>query len=211
MKRRFLNVSISIALVSASPAFAQKEDDLNIGRTSAGQLAVDFDFAQTLELPPIAAILSGWGLDEPGFFSLDVDLPAEGIFMLEPEAELRYEVISFDPAFKGWTQGFAGIFDDPGEQFVLGGPPFDEHPFWHIDSDDPAFDPGQTIWQATGRLIDVGTTNYLPTDPFTLSFTPVPEPASAMLVLIAGLWAIRRRRDRESPLQRLGPPDRAHR
>jgi hypothetical protein len=180
-------------LFSASAAFAQKAGDLNIGRTSAGQLAVAFDFSQILELPPILAVLSGWGDAEPGFFSIDVDLPADDFLMLDSGADIRYEVVSFDPAFQGWTQGFAAAFSNPGDQFVVGPPDFDEHPFLQINSDDPLFDPGQSLWQATGRLIDVGITGYQPSDAFTLTFSPVPEPCTATLLLLGSVLGSRRR------------------
>lgn len=188
-----LTSTIAITLFLASPALAQKAGDLNVGRTSAGQLAVAFDFSQVLELPPIPAVLSGWGEAEPGFFSIDVDMPGDDFFMLDSGADIRFEVISFDPAFQGWTQGFAATFSNPGDQFVMGSPDFDEHPFWQINSDDPSFDPGQTVWMATGRVIDEGSTGYQPSEAFTLKFSPVPEPCTATLLLLGGVLVSRRR------------------
>lgn len=170
------------------------DDDLVVGITSAGQLAVEFNFAELIELPEITAgPLSGWGLDDPGFFNLDADEPDEDFFVLGAGADIRFEVIAFDAALKGWTQGFASIFDDAGEFFPLGSPDFDEHPFWQIDSSDAGFDALQTQWNATGRLIDVGTTGYAPSAPFTLSFVPVPEPASALLLSLTGATLLLRR------------------
>lgn len=175
------------------------DEDLVVGITGAGQLAVEFDFNELIELPEITAgPLNGWGLDDPGFFNLPDDEPDEGFFILGAGADVRFEVISFDAALRGWTQGFAGTFDDPGEFFSLGSPDFDEHPFWQINSDDAGFNPLQTQWQATGRLVDVGLTGYAPSEAFTLTFVPVPEPSTlAILTLTGAALMLRRRRSAE--------------
>lgn len=171
------------------------DEDVVVGITGASQLAVEFDPSEILDLPEILlGPLSGWGIDDPGFLSLEADEPVEDFFVLGAGADIRYEVVSFDAALKGHTQGFASIFDDAGEFFELGSPDFDEHPFWQIDSADPGFDPGQATWQATGRLVDVGTTGYAPSDPFTLTFRPVPEPGSLALLATGLAVHVRRRR-----------------
>ncbi|HPF41343.1 MAG TPA: PEP-CTERM sorting domain-containing protein [Phycisphaerae bacterium] len=173
-------------------------DDLVVGVSGAGQLAVEFDFAELIELPEISGgFLQGWGVDDPGFFNLEADEPAEDFFVLGAGADIRFEVVSFDPAMKGWTQGFANTFENTGEFFPLGAPDFDEHPFWQIDSADAGYNPLQTQWQATGRLIDVGATGYAPSASFTLTFVPVPEP-STLAILGLSCAAIVTRRGRRA-------------
>lgn len=199
--RKYAITAFSL-LIASTPAFAggghdHTDADLVVGRTDAGQLAVEFNFSELIELPEISGgLLSGWGVDDPGFFNLATDEPAENFHTLAPGANIRFEVVSFDGAFRGWTQGFAGTFDDPGEYFPLGNPDFDEHPFWQIDSSDGGFDPLQTQWQATGRLVDVGSTGYAASEPFTLTFIPVPEPSPLAVLVFAGAGILIRFRRR---------------
>jgi len=61
---------------------------------------------------------------------------------------------------------------------------------WHIDSTVPGVDPELNTYSATFRLLDQGTTGYLPTADYTLTF--VPEPMSALLLTTA-LLAFHRR------------------
>lgn len=197
----FKNYMITALILTmiATPVFAggggHLDEDLIVGRTDSNQLAVHFDFGAFIELPEISGgFLSGWGIADPGFFNNPTNDAAENFYTLDASADVRFEVISFDDAFRGWTQGFASTFHDPGEFFELGSPDFDEHPFWQIDSTDVGFDPLQTQWQATGRLVDVGLTGYAPSEAFTLTFVPVPEPATLAFAVLPVALLVRRRR-----------------
>lgn len=191
-------------LFASNAAFAggghdHADEDLVVGVTGAGQLAVEFNFSELIELPEISGgLLNGWGVADPGFFNLADDEPAEDFFVLAAGADVRFEVIDFDDAFRGWTQGFASTFAAPGEYFALGSPDFDEHPFWQIDSNHAGFDPLRAQWNATGRLIDVGSTGYAASEPFTLSFVPVPEPSSLSILALSCMTVMLRRHRRSS-------------
>lgn len=178
-----LGLILSLALFAA-PAWAGDDhddedehghaDDFIVGVIFAnpeGQIEAEFDFDEIFELPEIDGVITGFALDDPGFASLDEDEPDEGIFMLDPTTEIVFELVSSDPAFKIHTPGFADILVAPGDQWLIGAPPFDEHVTWHIDTTDPSYDPGQIIYPVTFRLLDVGATGYAPSEDFTVMFT----------------------------------------
>lgn len=176
----------------AGDGHGHKDGDINIGVTSGGQIVVEWS-GKIVALPELAGPLFGFGLDEPGFFSIEEDEPDEDIFVLGAGANIVLEVLSFDDALQGWRPGFSGVFDDFGETWNIGGVPFDTHPFWHINATDPLFvaPPGQTEWNATFRLLDTGSTGYAPSDPVTVTFTP--EPTTLSLLALGALTLARRR------------------
>jgi hypothetical protein len=186
---------VAVAVASTFGADAVRADlkdgDVNIGVSGSGQLVAAWN-GEVVDLPEIGGPLFGFGLDEPGFFTIDADQPNEDIFLLEAGHHIVLEVIALDDALKGWTPGFASVFDDPGETWDIGAGPFDEHPFWHIDSTDGGFvaPPGQTEWNATFRLLDTGTTGYAPSDPVIVTFAP--EPGTLSLILLGGVMICRR-------------------
>lgn len=191
----FVIITAVLAPLSTSLAgdgHGHKDGDINIGVTSGGQIIVEWS-GEVVALPELPGPLFGFGLDEPGFFTLEEDEPGKGLFVLGAGANIVLEVLSFDDALQGWRPGFSGVFDDLGETWNIGGAPFDTHPFWHIDATDPLFvaPPGQTQWSATFRLLDTGSTGYAPSDPVTVTFTP--EPGTLGLLMIGAMALIRRR------------------
>jgi hypothetical protein len=174
---------------------AAHEGDIVVGVSGAGQLRVEFDQDEPFGLPPVSTLLHGWAVDDPGFMSLEADEPAEDSYVLDPAADIAIELVAVDDAFNMWTPPFfVQKLDVTGEQWNLGQPDFDTHPFWHIDSDSLEFDPLQTEWQITLRVVDTREAAHLPSEDFTLSFVPVPEPGTmAVLGLGAVSVAMRRR------------------
>jgi len=153
-----------------------------VGRNGSGQLATEVPVPGPHELPPVDVFLPGWAAADPGLLNLAIDEPIEDFFVLGPGAIVNLELVSIDPALKVWSEGFGSVLTSPGQSFIVDGSEFDYHPTFHIDSDDPAFDPATQVYSATFRLFDTGTTGYAPSEPFTLSFTPVPEPATVLLL-----------------------------
>ena len=88
--------------------------------------------------------------------------------------------------------GLTGPFSTAGEQVLLGDDHLHEHVTFHIDSDDPEFEMSASPWEATFRLVDLGTTGYAVSAPFTMTF--VPEPATGLLLALGAVMAVRRRR-----------------
>ncbi len=192
-KHAFCLASLTIALATALPAFAHEhEGDLIVGRNSARELAIEFDFGDTHALPAVSGLLEGFASNAPGFDHLAADEPAEDFYMLETGAAIRFEVISFSPAFKAWTPGLGAALQNPGDFFDFpDGPALHAHLNWHIDSTDPAFDMGDSPWTASFQLVDTGTTGYDPSPIYTMTFTPEP---SSLIALALGAVALLRRR-----------------
>lgn len=197
------------AVVSAwlSPALAgpheHEEGDVRVGRLPNGQLKLLFTGGMTV-LPVInSGPLTGWGLDEPGFFSIDETIPDEDMSPLAPGNNIMIEVVGagLDNGLKSWLPGFGNYLGN-GPLSVLSwnlGPDFtDTHSFWHIDPTTDGFvaPPGQTEWSATIRVIDTGSTGYLPSNPITLTFAP--EPTSLGLLALGGMLTLRRKRRRHT-------------
>jgi len=197
---------------SRTQAGGQHAGDLIVGRDGAGKLKIEFDFTAATSLMPVSGVLNGWSDADPGFEALKTDEPGEDFFTLQTGASIVFEVISFQPAFKAYSPGFATVLDGPGDTWTIGGSNLHEHPTWHIDSDDPGFVPSQTEWQGTFRLVDQGNTGYDPSDPYTIRFTSVPPVPSlspwgvallALCLLSAGGGVLYRRGFFETPAPRL--------
>lgn len=201
-KKQLTAAWAALAVVASGAALVRAGDDHGhegdfvVGRSDTGQILVEFDANEPYELPPVSGLLNGWALDDPGFMSLAEDEPDEGIFTLEPGASIALEVVAIDAALSAWTPGFADRLDAAGETWTIGGDEFDEHPTWHIDLDDPSFDPGQTSWSVTFRLLDQGATGYTASDDIAVSFVAVPEPGALALMVLGSVAAGLRRRGR---------------
>lgn len=181
--------------LAATPADAQHDHggDYIVAVDASGALAIEGDFDEPRELPAFNQNgINGWFGDDPGFTHLDEDEPDEGLFMLGNGADIYFELVSLDPAVKVYTP----LFDPmtPGDSFALGGSSFDEHPFWHIDADDGAFDPNQSVWNVSWRVIDLGSTGYAESDVFTTQLTNIPAPGVLALAGGLGVLGMARRR-----------------
>jgi len=187
----------------AGPPHDHEEGDIRVGLLPNGQLKLLFTEGLTV-LPVIdAGPLTGWGLDEPGFFSIDEMIPEENMSPLASGNNIVVEVVGagLDNGLKHWLPGFGNHFGN-GPLSVTSwnlGPDFaDTHGFWHIDPTTPGFvyPPTQSVWSATFRVVDTGSTGYLASDPITLTFAP--EPGSLALLAIGGALTLRRARRRQA-------------
>src|SRR5947209_7504326 len=97
--RRSIIVTIAIVMV-LDLSQATAEEEITIGRSAAGQLKVDIDFAQPLELPVSA--FSGFGIygyatGEVGLHSAAQDEPTNDFFQLSTAGYFRFILLAKDP------------------------------------------------------------------------------------------------------------------
>jgi len=203
-KQLILAVAMACVAVAAAGAMAQHhhhEGDfiIGIGGGAAPQLKFEFDphmlsGEECIELSPsVNPAVAGWLSTMPGFDALEADEPDEDFYRLGSGAQIRLVGVDLDPALFVRASSLGTpvrISPSPVLGFLdLGGEELHVHPVWHIDSSAPGFDPSQTSWSGTFKFVDVGTTGYADSDPFTLCFVPVPEPTAAGLLALGG-WVL---------------------
>jgi len=162
-----------------------RADGVHVGRSAAGQLRAEVEPAfvnLNLTFPTTpGGLFNGWTVSDPGYIDLlDPDVPPD-FLPLEPGASVWLAAVAIDPALKVIGTDFR-IVQASGDDTFLGDSTFifDTHPTYLIDSDDPLFDPAQSVWRGTFILRDDGATGYALSEPFTLSFTNVPLPPGDM-------------------------------
>jgi len=197
MKKRILVTqcwlgAITVAVAASVVRADGKEGDINLGVDGAGQIVAEFDSGTPFDLPTVTAIPGdGFGLDDPGFFALTEDEPGEGIFALGPAAQIAVEFVSADPGLEIWNDPpISELISSFGDQWALpAGNSFDEHPFWFID--DPDFSELGETFDFQFLLTDLGGT-YTDSVTYTATFRAVPEPATAMLLIVGAGIVLRR-------------------
>jgi hypothetical protein len=177
-------VALAITFVTGGAVLAQHAGDVWVARTSGGALVVSqrgyVPDASYFELPPSGGFLPGWSDAEPGFDKAVLAAPEMDEYPLATGHDVWLEVVHVDAAFRGIVlgEGPGGsplYLRNPGDSFELSQPSgvLHEHPVFHINSADPAFDSEQCVWHATFRLRDEGSTNYADSAAFTLRFANV--------------------------------------
>lgn len=108
-----------------------------IGQNGAGQLRILVESPQPLAVPLSAFPgVTGWAGVEPGITAAEIDEPGEGLFMLAPNSNIEFELVSFDPGIQIVTDHVWVA----GEIYLFGPPAFDYHLVFNI----PAGDAGET-------------------------------------------------------------------
>jgi hypothetical protein len=209
MRKCFVFAVCAFAGVTASIAVAHDhhhEGDFIIGISGGANPQLKFEFdehvlsgEEYVELmPSLNPGIPGWLGDAPGFEALESNHADEDFFMMAPGAQIRLVGLDLDSALfvRAATLGSpVRISPSPVLGYLsLGDHELHTHGIWHIDSSATGFDPLQATWSGAFKFVDVGTTAYADSDPFTIQFIPVPEPASIGLMLVAGLMLARVRR-----------------
>lgn len=189
---------VACSAIVATPAWADEEHgDIELGQTITGQLKAIGLPDESILLETFAFFdLTGWSAAEPGLF--EVELTEEGVSPLTPTTndDIRLQLVSFDAGFLMLEGGSLAVADEVGEFVVLGTESglVHSHPTWVIDDDIVGTGFAGTL-DVTFKLVD-GNGVYTDSENFTLQFTNVPEPGSAIALLVgAGLIAARRRRN----------------
>jgi len=161
-------ICLAVATVVAlcvSQALAHDEVVLLVGRSAAGEVIVDSDFHQPVELPvSIFPGIPGYATGELAFHSTILDDPTNDFFQLSTDADFRLILLAKDPGMELWNgSGYMAI----GESYYIGSSPFDSHPIWNIVNGTPG-----DAYSLTLRLHDLNGV-YPDSEPFELSFTPI--------------------------------------
>src|SRR5262245_28175345 len=114
-------IAFSCALLSSTSAWAH---GLGIGRTAEGQLHAIVEVPMPCPLPPSPFPgIDGFADAEPGIASLEIDEPDEGLFQLDPDCFVQFELVATDPGLQIVTSHVWV----PGETIDFGPPFFDFH------------------------------------------------------------------------------------
>jgi hypothetical protein len=178
--RRIGHAACFLLLAIGPTVRAQHAGDVVVGVHGPSQQLATFGYdpgANYVSLLPGSVILPGWADNNPGFDHQVT--PVGDRLPMQPGATIILEILAIDPAFRviGPPPSFV-IADAAGETQSLGGHLLHVHLTWHINVNDPAYDPDQCVWHMTARLIDVGSTGYVASEPFTFAFTSIPRRAA---------------------------------
>lgn len=168
---------LSIALVSAASA----HDTIQVGRSAAGQMVGHLHFDDAFLYLPESVFpgFEGFAAPDPGWEAVHEDHPDEDLFMLPHSADIAAVLLASDAEMGVWNgSAFVGV----GESLLLGHPAFHIHPIWNAF---PSAQVGGT-YEMTFMLTDLSG-QFTDSDPFTLVFSPIPEPSGAVLLLAAAL------------------------
>jgi hypothetical protein len=199
----FWMLTILAGLGMTQAAQAHHDGDFIIGAAGAAGSQLKFEFDadilagnEFITLPASESpSIAGWLSDEPGFEALEADEPDEGIYALSEGAQIRLVGVDLDPGLFVRAPSIGTpvrISPSPTLGYLaLGDHELHTHAVWHVDSSAAGFQP-QTAWYGTFKLVDVGTTGYADSEPFTVGF--VPEPASIFLLAGGAVLALTRRR-----------------
>jgi hypothetical protein len=148
-------------------SLASAEEEITVGRSTAGQLKVLLDFAQPLSLEvSIFPGISGYATGELGIHSTLLDNPTNDLFQLSTAADFRFVLLAKDPGMEVWNDTGSGYMGT-NDTFFIGPAPFDTHPIWNLVNGTPG-----NAYSLTLKLHDLNGV-YLESAPFVLSFTPV--------------------------------------
>jgi hypothetical protein len=151
--------------LGGTQVLAHEETVILVGRNAAGELVVDSDFDQPVELPvSIYAGISGYATGSIGIHSTILDEPTNDFFQLSTAADFEFILLAKDPGMEIWT--FAGFMGTNDTQ-AIGPSPFDTHPLWNIANGTPG-----NAYSLTLKIRDLNGI-YPDSAPFVLSFTPI--------------------------------------
>lgn len=177
--------AIAAVVLAAQTAFAHEE--ILVGTDGAGKLTALVD--EPFELPEsIFQGYDGWASGFPGFFADPAASdPNEAIFALPDGSDLEFELLRFDPGMRVLND-HGSAYLELGERYHLGGVFFDVHPLWNI-TDGVVGDPltmDIRIYDRNGLSSQ--------SEEITLTFIPVPEPATGFaFIALISMAAARRR------------------
>jgi len=204
LKRCWIIGGVMLAATAAT-ARAQ-HSDLEVARTDdppgdpLPQLALEgpediLNCVESIEISPGEGLFEGYFVNAlPGWESIEMDEPDEGVFTLLEGHQAALKRISFSNGF-GMFDPFSGdpILTSDGATVAF---PQEDGAF-HIDliyAADPGSQIGDTF-TATYQIVDLAGL-HADSEEFTPCFEVVPEPGAISLLAVAGLLRFGRRRSR---------------
>lgn len=150
---------------------------------------------QPYEMFPIemGPLQGGFGTIEPGWDGEGTDRPAENAFALLSDTGVALRRDRFDAGFSMYTEGLTPILEFDGATHEFAGDPEVEQFLWHQHLTfvaDPGTPIGSTL-TADFTLVDLDGL-HTNSEPFTLTFTVVPEPATGLLAVVGGALLLRK-------------------
>lgn len=165
---------------------ALAHNPINVARTADGQLIDHIHAIQPEPLnPSIFPEYPGWCDFDVAVEALDKDDLKEGLFTLDSASDIDLILVASDP---GVRVAFASAeFLEVGSAYNLGHPYFHYHPAWNIYDGVVG-----EVYEMTFKLHDRSGI-YTDSEAFSVTFTPVPAPATIALL---GAFAVSARRRR---------------
>lgn len=157
-------------LLAVAPAPVRAENEITVGRSAAGRLKVELEFAQPIVLEPsIFPGIAGYATGQFGVHSALFDEPANDFFQLSGAADIRLLLVAKDPGMEVWNDTGTAFLGTNGT-FLLGIAPFDTHPLWNLISGSPGQEYALTL-----KIHDLNGI-HAESAPFAVSFTASPPP-----------------------------------
>lgn len=193
-------VAVSVLAVSVSSAHATLIDfTLSQTGAPAHQLILNRPLLvaepYALDLVTSGPLAGSFASIEPGWDGLGEDRPGEGLIGLLSATGVALQRISFPAGFSILDSGLNPILTIDGDTHEFAGDPEGPGLLWH-EHLRFVVDPGTPL--GTEILADMRLTDldglHADSDPFTLHFVVVPEPATLGLLAVIGLAACPKRR-----------------
>lgn len=179
------SAALAVGLVESSALAQHVHEEVQVGRTTAGQLVMHTHAVMPFALEEsVFPGIDGYAGAEVALASLDADHPAIDVFMLASSVDIRAVFLGSDPGILVYN-GIAPM--TVGSELVLGAPVIHFLPVFNITSGTP----GQEF--AVRMMFRDASGTYSDSPEFTMRFTPVPGVGVAS-VMLAGLAATTRRR-----------------
>ncbi|MEQ8770214.1 MAG: hypothetical protein RIB60_06865 [Phycisphaerales bacterium] len=187
------------AVTVATPSAEAHPYGWRIGQDSSGQIKVDFLWDVTHKAWRTEPGFAGLIDDGLNFEEWPVPNPAIDLNPIDAGSKIVIEIVSFDTGVQLWDPDdlAAGPISSAGEQYSIGtgGTSFVRNAVWEIDYTNPGFDDSKGVWEASFVFRDLsGLMSDSQVYTYKLEPSAVPMPATAAVLGLGGLVAVRRRR-----------------